>query len=165
MKQRRQRGAAGVGDGIGRTGKFAVRYFGQAHAAEHDGHQQGCYAHHHVWQGNAVLAIARKKEHAAGQRTKDAAEPIKRLRQVKTRGGGVVVAQFGNVGVGGCFEKHQTAGYDKKRKQEKTERHDLCTGPKQQGTNAVEQQTDNHTGSVTATVDEQTGGNGHDKIA
>ena len=74
------------------------------------------------------------------------------------------VAEHGDIGVGRGFEEGESATDDEEAAEEEGEGHDLRAGNEEQRADAVENETEQHTGAVAEATNEGAGGQGHEEI-
>ena len=75
------------------------------------------------------------------------------------------VTKFRDIRIGRSLKKDKAATNDKQGTEIGIERTGLSTGNEEQGSDAKEQQSENHTQAITTPVDKPTGGDGHDEVA
>ncbi len=139
-------------------------YFGQVDTCEHECDAEHDNSHYGIRNRN-IAVIARKEETAYNHRGKDAAEAVERLCQIETARSSRLVAKFGGIGIGRCFEHCQSATYNEQRKEKHGKRHAHRSGNKQKRTDAEKQQTHYHSAAVAVSRDYETGRKRHKKIS
>ena len=144
-----------------------VGYLGQTHPHKSQGGQQYNHTHHGVREGHIAagpFVLVGKQEDSCQNRGKDASHSVERLGKIQAAGCSFLRPQFRDIRIGGRFQEGQSASDDEQGEQKEIKRHPMLSGNEQQGADAIQQQSQYHAPAVSVTVDEQSGGDGHDEI-
>ena len=139
--------------------------FGQTNAREHEGDDHDHDADEEIGHGDVGrLALSGEEEVAAGHGSEDPAQTVEGLREIDALFAVFGVAEHRDIGVGRGFEEGESATDDEEAAEEEGEGHDLRAGNEEQRADAVENEAEQHTGTVAVAANEGAGRQRHEEI-